>query len=317
MGDRIIEKIIEKTGVSDLLNILGEKLTIQDWQSLLLTISAKRTDQIKPAQLLKAYENNRFVQPLKGISPTQLQRFLIECDQLLPASFESIILSPVAPLGSCSSLATVHQNKVLSASRNVEVVADATNVLALEASLRRKKHLKENPKSTARVQLATTHRHIRGQSFENPAFTAHFQVQCLVSAGRDQGNFLFEQESLNAHIDYYINLLSQSTFGIPLDRLTVSLSIFNPRFSVLHEAIASPLLEKYPDLTIDLDPERETGRGYYDHLCFHIIARFPSGQSIPICDGGFTNWTQQLLASQKERVLISGFGSELWLRLLS
>jgi len=128
MEDRIIQKIIEKTGVDDLLHILGEKLTPQDWQSLLLAISAKRTNPIKAAQLLKAYENNRFVQPLKGISPSQLQRFLTECDHLLPASFESIILSPIAPLGSCSSLATVHQNKVLSASRNVEVVADATNV---------------------------------------------------------------------------------------------------------------------------------------------------------------------------------------------
>lgn len=317
MEDLIIEKVIEKTGVDDLLHILGEKLTPQEWQSLLLAISAKRTDSIQPAQLLKAYENNRFVQPLKGISPTQLQRFLIECDQLLPTAFESIVLSPVAPLGSCSSIATVHQNKVLSASRNVEVVADATNVLALEASLRRKKHLQENPKSKARVQLATSHRHLRCQSFVNPAFTAHFQVQCLVSAGRDQGNFLFEQESLNAHIGYYLRLLSHSKFGVPLSQLEVSLSSFNPRFSVLHEAIASPLLEKYPDLRIRSAPERQTGRGYYDNFCFHLIAHLPSGQSIPICDGGFTNWTQQLLASQKERVLISGFGSELWLRLLS
>lgn len=317
MEDRIIQKIIEKTGVDDLLHILGEKLTPQDWQSLLLAISAKRTNPIKAAQLLKAYENNRFVQPLKGISPSQLQRFLTECDHLLPASFESIILSPIAPLGSCSSLATVHQNKVLSASRNVEVVADATNVLALEASLRRKKYLEENPKSRASVQLATSHRHVRCQSFANPAFTAHFQVQCLVSAGRDQGNFLFEQESLNAHLDYYIRILSQSTFGVPLHQLELTLSSFDPRFSVLHETIASPLLEKYPELTISLDPAREMGRGYYDNFCFHIIAHLPSGQSIPICDGGFTNWTQQLLSSRKERLLISGCGSELWLRLLS
>lgn len=316
MEDRIIEKIIEKTGVTDLLNILSKKLTPSEWQSLLLAISARRTHQIKPAQLLKAYENNRFVQPLQGISPKQLRHFQKECEAFLPSPFESIILSPVAPLGSCSSLATVHQNKVLSASRGTEVVADATNVLALEASLRRKKDLQENPRSITPVHLATSHRHVRGQSFEDPAFTAHFQVQCLVSAGRDQGNLVFEKESLIAHIDYYIALLSQSTFGIPLDRLAVGLSIFSPRFSSLHEAISEPLVAKYSQLKIRLAPERETGRGYYDGVCFHIIAHLPSGESIPFCDGGFTNWTQQLLASQKERLLISGFGSEIWLRLL-
>lgn len=312
----MIEKIIEKTGVTDLLNILSENLTPSEWQSLLLAISAKRTHQIKPAQLLKAYENNRFVQPLQGVPPKQLLYFQQECEAFLPSTFESIILSPVAPLGSCSSLATVHQNKVLSASRGTEVVADATNALALEASLRRKKYLQESPRSTSRVHLATSHRHVRGQSFKNPAFTAHFQVQCLVSAGRDQGNLIFEKESLIAHIDYYISLLSQSNFGISLDRLEVALSFFSPRFAVLKEAISEPLVEKYPQLKISLAPERETGRGYYDGLCFHVIAHLPSGESIPFCDGGFTNWTQQLLASQKERLLISGFGSELWLRFL-
>jgi hypothetical protein len=29
-----------------------------------------------------------------------------------------------------------------------------------------------------------------------------------------------------------------------------------------------------------------------------------------LVDGGFTNWTQQLLSNQKERLLISGIGTE-------
>jgi hypothetical protein len=77
-----------------------------------------------------------------------------------------------------------------------------------------------------------------------------------VSAGRDQGHLVFEKESLIAHIDYYIALLSHSTFGIPLARLEVGLSFFSPRFSSLNEVIPEPLVEKYPLLKIRLAPER-------------------------------------------------------------
>ena len=34
-------------------------------------------------------------------------------------------------------------------------------------------------------------------------------------------------------------------------------------------------------------------------------------EEIEIADGGFVDWTQQLLGSKKERLLIAGFGMEL------
>ena len=50
--------------------------------------------------------------------------------------------------------------------------------------------------------------------------------------------------------------------------------------------------------------------GYYRDTCYHIFAKDFSGNDLLLVDGGFTNWTQQLLSNQKERFLISGLGSE-------
>ena len=60
----------------------------------------------------------------------------------------------------------------------------------------------------------------------------------------------------------------------------------------------------------EIDPEREQGRGYYRTLCFHVNVRDPEGSFLQIGDGGFTDWTQQLVQSRKERLLVSGMGTE-------
>jgi hypothetical protein len=41
-----------------------------------------------------------------------------------------------------------------------------------------------------------------------------------------------------------------------------------------------------------------------------MYARDAAGTDYSIVDGGFTDWTQQLLSNRKERLLISGMGSE-------
>jgi len=58
---------------------------------------------------------------------------------------------------------------------------------------------------------------------------------------------------------------------------------------------------------IVLDHTRQLGRGYYRDLCFKVNAHV-RGELMEIGDGGFTDWTAQLTASRKERLLISGVG---------
>ena len=55
------------------------------------------------------------------------------------------------------------------------------------------------------------------------------------------------------------------------------------------------------------DPERAGGRGYYEHFCFKVYARFAEA-AFESGDGGIVDWTQRLAGSAKERCVISGIG---------
>jgi hypothetical protein len=45
-------------------------------------------------------------------------------------------------------------------------------------------------------------------------------------------------------------------------------------------------------------------------LCFKIFATSSKGREQELVDGGDVNWTQNLLNNAKERLIISGCGSE-------
>jgi hypothetical protein len=45
-------------------------------------------------------------------------------------------------------------------------------------------------------------------------------------------------------------------------------------------------------------------------LSFHIHAAAASGRRLELVDGGCVRWTQALLSNAKERLVISGMGSE-------
>jgi hypothetical protein len=63
-------------------------------------------------------------------------------------------------------------------------------------------------------------------------------------------------------------------------------------------------------VNIGVKPDRIQAKHYYYPFCFWIFAAGEDGVEQNIGDGGFTDWTQQLLSNQKERLLISGLGSE-------
>ena len=71
---------------------------------------------------------------------------------------------------------------------------------------------------------------------------------------------------------------------------------------------------KYPNVNFKFDLQRVAGIGYYQDLCFKITAKNSKGQEFPLVDGGFLDWAQKLLTDQREKLLISGMGSELFCR---
>ena len=161
--------------------------------------------------------------------------------------------------------------------------------------------------------MCASHRVLRAQNYNQPDLVAHFRLFALCTAGRDEGSLQFEFISLVEHLQFYIRLLSSlAETGYFL--LDIRVNITDLDGGVHHEslrtAVIEPLSAQFPGIQFALDPGRQAGRGYYETFCFALNANDIRGTDHNLVDGGFTNWTQQLLSNRKERLLISGIGTE-------
>ncbi len=311
MNEEMIERIQREAGVPDLLDVLS-RLEPTDLQSLLLEVHARLAGAVTIRRLLDQYRSNRFVAP----SPVD-PRLLVEVDRLawalLPQGYLPLELAPLCPLGTCSAVASVHQNKIVSTERNTEVVADSTNVLALECAARRRR-LRQSPGQRREpVLLAASHRLTRGQAFPGAHSWAHFRALALCAAGRDQGWLRFEAAQLVEQIGFYARLVRAMTqLGRDWGAVRVAVTDFTDGAlsRVLEEQVLAPLAARLPGAHVHLDPTRSAGRGYYEGFCFKLFAAAPSGEEIELADGGVTPWLRQLLSDDKERLVISGLGVE-------
>ncbi|QSJ15074.1 hypothetical protein JYQ62_24870 [Nostoc sp. UHCC 0702] len=221
-------------------------------------------------------------------------------------------LSPVCPLGTNSVVATVNQNKVLTTIRNTEVTADVTNVMALECAKRRRAFSAKGIPAHQLTKLCASHRLLRTQGMSGPATFPHFRLLGLCTGGRDIGSDQFEIESLTEHLEFYFQLFDAANqVGFAIANVRVTLTAFDQvRYNTLQTSVLEKLAAKYAGISFAFDQERETGRGYYQSAGFHIYACDSSRTEYFLVDGGFTDWTQKLLNNKKERLLISGIGSE-------
>jgi hypothetical protein len=299
---QITDRIEREIGVPGLAAALAERLAPTDLQSLLLEVYRRRAGRRGPAAVLADYESNRFVRP-SALAPGRLLEWERVALAQLPPEFEAVELSPVCPLGTNSVMASVSQDWAVATSRNVEVVSDATNVLALEAAVRRRALLRAEPRSRQAVHLACSHRLLRPQQYRDPKLVPHFRLFALCSAGRDLGGSAFELQALALHIRFYLRALR--AFAGP----ALPLHVFVTAFASARAASAEALLASLPDdtenVTYALAPERTAGQGYYPGLCFHVYAA-----ETQLADGGVVDWTQRLMNNAKERLAISGIGSE-------
>ncbi len=311
MSVSISDRISRHAGEPDLVAILTERLSPSELSSLLLEVFHLHTHQITAPALLTAYRNNRFVQPA-AIDPLAYREFeLLWLKTACKQGFEPLELSPLAPLGSCSVVGTVHQNKILSATRGTEVVADATNMLALESCIRRR----ADGFPVESLHYCAAHRHVRAQALSQPGFTAHFGVFCLTSAGRDTGHFQFERENITRHIRLYLHLLQEK---MQQQDLKITLKSLDPDSgaNLLFEGVLEQLQTQFPGIEISVSHLPKSGQQYYRELQFGLLWQH-DGRTFPIVDGGFTTWTQQLSGNRKERFLSSGIGLELLWKVLN
>ncbi|MDJ1482926.1 hypothetical protein QNI16_20660 [Cytophagaceae bacterium YF14B1] len=307
-----LQKILHKLGYPDLLEKLCENISGSELNTLLLTLMAQRAAQSSPPMLLQQYQHSRFAMPSQ-LPLVAFSEFELSLQKIIHAfGFQDIILSPVAPLGSCSVVGTVHQNKILSAIRGMEVMADITNAMALEIC--RRKQTREWVPATDKdtLRLFTTHRHLRTPPIQNAKFSPHFAILGCVVSGRDQGDCQFETSVILEQLKLYKALLADHL------HLSIKVKLYlregYSALSLLQERIAKVLEELNTSVPVEwLKPDTENA--YYQGIQFKIMV-VTNDQTWEVADGGFVDWSQKLLQNKKERMLISGLGTELLYKIL-
>jgi hypothetical protein len=302
MNRDILQQLDKKTGVSDIVGLLADGLSGSELSSLLLAVYERKAGQLKPAELLAQYRGNRLVQPADVDMVAMLEAELSVLRYLRDRGFAPIALSPVAALGSCSVVASVSQDKVVSAVRNTEIVADATNVIALHAADQRRNGV------LGEMRFCTVHRHLRTQPLTDKRHRPHFVIGCLVTAGRDVGSYGFECSGLVEHVGSLVDMLRE-IYGIERFRLVLKRRAGYP--DVFFERAEAGLRAGIDG--VEIVCEKPTENAYYRGVQFKLYV-FVGGEEREIADGGFVDWTQRLLENKKERMLISGFGLELLYR---
>ena len=265
-----LARIERATGVPGLTQLLAERLAPSDLTSLLLEVSRRRAARLEPADVLHQYERDRFVRPAEA-ETSEAERVALS---LVPEEFERVDLSPLAPFGTGSVLAAVSQDWAVATSRGTEVVADVTNVLALEAALSRRGARDE-------TKLYACERVVRPQASDDPAQLAHFRLLGLCTAGRGESWHDWETRNATEHLAFYWKLLAQL-------------------------AATGAEIRLGGGLELEVAATRDSReRPYYASGWFSIDV---GGTNV--VDGGFVDWTQHLLSDRKERCLISGVGIE-------
>ena len=294
---------MEHAAPRELLDLLGDEMPGADVTTLLLEVMRRRASRVSAGDLMQRYGSDRFVAPA-AVPFDRLRRTQDHLLAALPPGFEVLELAPLIPLGAHSAIAPVDQNNVVSTIRGSEVAADPTNGLALEAALRRRSILREAPRSPVSVRLAAIQRAVRGQRFEGALSFAHFQIFALVTAGRDVGNLTFERESASEHVRFACDgLIRAGADGVRVELTDFGEGRFAPAVGAVTEALSLRSVE----VEVLDRPDREEARGYYTGFCFKAFAWF--GDSVvEVADGGHVDWTQQLVPSRKERLMITGLG---------
>lgn len=294
------DRVAREIGGEDVVARLAA-LSSSDFTSLMLDVTRRRAAAETPASVLRRYRDDRFVRPsgFPWRATRAAEDVLLGC---LPDGTELVTLAPLAPLGAHSAVATVSQHKVVTTIRACEVAADPTNALALEAAVRRLDARRAAGAAGQRVRLAAIQRVVRAQRFV-PGMAAHFGLFAMVAAGRDEGSLRFETAALAEHLRFAVGGLRAA--GAPEVVLALT------PLSDAGERLAAAAGEEFAGtgIRIEMVPAEAGRQAYYRHLCFKVHA-VSYGARTEFGDGGFTDWTARLLASEKERLLIAGYGTE-------
>jgi hypothetical protein len=270
--------------------------------SLLLDVFESRARARTPAEVLRQWERDRFTPPAATDQRTIVRIDAAVLDAAVASGFETIELSPLAPLGACVTVAPTTQRRIVSALRATEVVSDPTNVFALECARR----LRESP-STA-VRLATSHRTVRAQPAPpGKGFAQHFRLFALGSGGVETRDHAFVVEELVRHIRTQLAVLDAlAGLGYAIGERALTL-LSRPDRDGLADRITAALAEAGVAST-----RAVLEHPYYSGgLRFMLSARAPDGNHLPLADGGAFDWLARLTSNRRAVFVASRMGTQL------
>ncbi|HTF16421.1 MAG TPA: hypothetical protein VK658_00040 [Chryseolinea sp.] len=308
----ILESILRRIGQPDLPEVLADQLSGTEINTLLLEVFARRVKGMNAGDLLKSYQKNRLVKPA-DLPVLPLREMELDYLRLFDRhQFEPVELSPVSPLGSCAVVGTTHQHKVLSALRGTEVLADATNALALHVACLKKEKVWQ-PDAGDRRRFCVIQRHLRTQAIAGAGFTPHFKIAALVTAGYDTGNCVFECEALSEHVNA-VTELYRDYHQVSGMRIRLLCHDGYPNPAAFAQKLKQYVTEKLPKVEIEIIERPQKQNAYYHGVQYKIDIDH-GGRTWEIGDGGFVNWTQTLLQNRKERMFTTGLGFEFMYRI--
>ncbi len=252
--NKAIDFLKHPESVEELIEMPGEHL-----QAILIYLYNERVKLLKTKDVFKQSAENRFLQHSE-VSLKEFISFDNQAIKLLDSDFQTIELSPLAPIGSNSVICSINQKNIVSTSRNTEIVADALPLMAIEYEKIKRKTEKQG-KSNNPIHLCTSHRVTRAQSFEKiKGFSSHFRAIFLFSAENFLRKWELIEKYIEKHTDYYLRLIEnfsqQSDFTVKdievsfsnlkilekliekegLDRERIRKNTQNPNFDIFTES---------------------------------------------------------------------------------
>jgi hypothetical protein len=289
-------RALRRLGTSG-FEVLAHELSGSELHSVLLAVMQERASGRAAKDVLAHYQRDAFCAP----SPVDLRTSAAIDRQFLEAAeqFEAIELSPVAPLGACSTVAVTDQNRVLSSSRMTEVASDPTNVLALECALR----LRTTP--AAPVHLATTQRVVRAQPIPKlPGYTQHFRLFALASGGQEEKDHAFTVATVVRQIEAMcrgLDRLEGQGYGFGRRRIDILATSDKQRIGDRIAQHLGGLVAREP-----LDHPYYSGG-----IRYKIWVTAPDGAEVPLVDGGSFDWLAQIGSNRRAVYVASGAGAQL------
>lgn len=343
MSSRITDRIERELGIGGLVEALASKLPASDLRSLLMEVYRDRAAAVKEADIREHAARDPLMAP-----STVSARDLIAFDSVAfqsASEFAPLDLSPVCPFAAAATLGGTSQNNVVTAIRNAEALGDPTIALALEACRRRPAAALVRLCASHRVirlqpfdvpgysphfrlfALLTAGRDAGSFRFETANLVEQVRVYLLMFRMLSGVGFAL-QNPLVEFADMSAIAAELEAAGITRGDIRKSIrahqldgterflrergiaALPDARHPQLEADVIALLRNEFPEAEFRVNQQRLEGLGYYCSFTLRISPQTPDGRRFPVVDGGFTDWTARLLGNRKERLLISGIGSE-------